>query len=152
MADALAIPFETVLRNIRRAGLISFKGRGRGAAAMTTLDAARLLITAAGSHFVKDSLETIEEFGSLQPVGAGKPARGNTTGDFKLRFSLEEYLAETIQRLIDEKGQLPSAYRRPPQNHPSHGGIALTLMSAVGSPRSCQWNVSLNRTGAGERF
>src|SRR6202022_3125575 len=113
MAAALGIPFETMrehLRNIRRAGMISFKGHGRGAAAMTTLDAARLLIAAAGSPFVKDSVATLEEFGSLQPIGAGKPMRGSVTGDLQPRIALENYLAGMMQRLIDEREQLSNAY------------------------------------------
>src|SRR3981081_1010117 len=109
MAEALGIPFETTrahLRNIRRAGMISFKGHGRGAAAMTTLDAARLLLAAAGSSFVQDSVATLEEFGSLEPVEAGKPARGGVTTAPKLRIVLEKYLAEVMQRLIDEREHL----------------------------------------------
>jgi hypothetical protein len=114
--------------------MISFKGHGRGAAAMTTLDAARLLLAAAGSSFVKDSVETLEEFGSLEPVEAGKPARGGVTTAPKLRIVLEKYLAEVMQRLIDEREHLPSAYRRPPQDAPPPGISGLTLMSIVSAP------------------
>lgn len=133
-AEALGISFETTrehLRHIRRAGMISFKGHGRGAATMTTLDASRLLIAAAGSSFVKDSVETLEEFGSLQPIGSGKPLRGSVTKDLQPRIALEKYLAEMMQRLIDEREQLSSAYRRPPQDPPPIGSIALRLMSVV---------------------
>ena len=134
MAEALGIPFETMrehLRNIRRAGLITFKGHGRGAATMTTLDASRLLIATAGSSFVKDSVETLEEFGSLQPIGSGKPLRGSVTKKLQPRIALEKYLAEMMQRLIDEKAQLSSAYRRPPHDPEPIGSIALQLISAV---------------------
>jgi hypothetical protein len=137
MAAALGIPFETMrehLRKIRRAGRISFKGHGRGAAAMTTLDAASLLIAAAGSSFVKDSVETLDGFRNLQPIGAGKPMRGSVTGDLQPRVALEKYLAETLQWLIDEREQLPSAYRRPPHDPPPVGSIGLVLMSVVGAP------------------
>jgi hypothetical protein len=138
MAAALGIPFETMrehLRKIRRAGRISFKGHGRGAAAMTTLDAASLLIAAAGSSFVKDSVETLDGFRNLQPIGAGKPMRGSVTGDLQPRLALEKYLAETLQWLIDEKEQLPSAYRRPPHDPQPVGSIGLVLMSAVGAKK-----------------
>jgi len=137
MAAALGIPFETMrehLRKIRRAGRISFKGHGRGAAVMTTLDAASLLIAAAGSSFVKDSVETLDGFRNLQPIGAGKPMRGSVTGDLQPRIALEKYLVETLQLLIDKREQLPSAYRRPPQDPPPIGSIGLSLMSVVGAP------------------
>jgi hypothetical protein len=133
-AEALGISFETTrehLRHIRRAGMISFKGHGRGAATMTTLDASRLLIATAGSSFVKDSVETLEEFGSLQPIGSGKPMRGSLTEVLQPRIAFEKYLAEMMQRLIDEKEQLSSAYRRPPQDPEPIGSIALRLMSVV---------------------
>src|SRR5258708_31968483 len=82
IATALGVPFETTrehLRHIRRDGMISFKGHGRGAAAMSTLDASRLLLTVAGSSFVKDSVETLAELRKLQPLGAGKPMLGSRT-------------------------------------------------------------------------
>ena len=98
---------------------------------MTTLDAARLLIAAAGSSFAKDSVETVEEFGGLQPLAADKPARGAAAVERPPRIAFEKYLAEMMQRLIDEKDQLPSAYRRPPQDQPPIGSMGLTLISVV---------------------
>ena len=136
-AEALGISFETTrehLRHIRRAELITFKGHGRGAAAMTTLDAARLLIAAAGSSFAKDSVKTLEEFGGLQPLATDKPVRGAATVERPPRIAFEKYLAQMMQRLIDEKDQLPSAYRRPPQDPPPIGCIGLTLISVVSAP------------------
>src|SRR5690349_18023854 len=78
VAGALGLPSETVrqhLRNLQAAdrGLISAKGRGRGAAAMSPLDAARLLIAAVGSDFVKDSVAALDAFGGLQPVARREP-------------------------------------------------------------------------------
>jgi len=137
MAAALGIPFETMrehLRKIRRAGRISFKGHGRGAAVMTTIDAAGLLIAAAGSSFVKDSVETLDGFRNLQPIGSGKPMRGSVTQDLQPQVALENYLAETLQLLIDSKEKLPSAYRRPPHDPSPVGSIGLSLMSVVGAP------------------
>jgi hypothetical protein len=111
--------------------MITFKGHGRGAAAMTTLDASRLLITAAGSSFVKDSLEALEGFRRLQPLGAGKPILGSRIKESRPHIALEVYLAQMMQRLIDQKDQLSNAYRRPPQDPPPSACLALTLMSVV---------------------
>jgi hypothetical protein len=127
VATALGIPFETTrehLRNIRRAGMISFKGHGRGAAAMTTLDAARLLIAAAGSSFVKDSIETLDGFGKLKPTRKSPRPRGMK------EITLEGYLADVMQKLIDEGDQLPDAYRRP-VGPGVDSRIALRMMSVV---------------------
>lgn len=139
VATALGVPFETVrehLRNIRRAGEITFKGHGRGAAAMTTLDASRLLITVAGSSFVKDLVETLTEFRKLQPIGAGKPMSGSPTKAIMPKIALDTYVANMMQRLIDEKVQLASVFRRPPQDPEPQASIALTLMSVVSAQPS----------------
>lgn len=132
-AAALGVPFETVkehLRNIRRAKLITFKGYGRGAAQMTTLDASRLLLAVAGSTFVKDSLETLRELKKLRPIGEIKTERGYPV-DRRPETDLDVYVAKMMQRLIDERHQLASAYRRPPQNPPAVAPFAMTLMSVV---------------------
>src|SRR6476620_4120523 len=94
--------------------MISFKGYGRGAALMTTLDAARLVLAVAGSSFVKDSVDTLEGFRELQNVGAGKPS--NKRGDVYPTVTLENYLAQMMQRLIAQKNQLPESYQRPPHS------------------------------------
>jgi hypothetical protein len=101
---------------------------------MTTIDAAGLLIAAAGSSFVKDSVETLDGFRNLQPIGSGKPMRGSVTQDLQPQVALENYLAETLQLLIDSKEKLPSAYRRPPHDPSPVGSIGLSLMSVVGAP------------------
>lgn len=75
VADALGLGAQTVrhhLRNLGEQKLVSYRGRGRHAAEMTSLDAARLVITAAGSQFVKDLVATLERFGSLRR-GRGRP-------------------------------------------------------------------------------
>ena len=53
------------MRILRTAGLITVSGRGASAALMTPQDAARLLIAAAGAHFVKESLAAVMSFGGL---------------------------------------------------------------------------------------
>lgn len=138
VAKALGLSFEHTrehLRNLRRVeGIITFKGYGRGAAMMTTLDAARLLIAAAGSSFAKDSLETLKGFGKLQTVGSGQPFPDRTIKELRPTVTLEKYLAEMMQRLIDLKGQLPVSYQRPPHPEPQARMFAMTLVSAVGVP------------------
>jgi hypothetical protein len=72
VGDALGIPRQSAqlhLKTIRAARQISFKGFGQSAAAMTPLDASRLLIAAAGSYFAKDSARVLERFGKLKPMG-----------------------------------------------------------------------------------
>ncbi|MCK1378173.1 hypothetical protein IVB33_08210, partial [Bradyrhizobium sp. 24] len=69
VAKALGVPGPTVvqhLRNLQKDGRISFKGYGRGAARMGPHDAASLLLAAVGSDLVKDSLATLDSFGSLR--------------------------------------------------------------------------------------
>lgn len=124
IASALGVPFETTrehLRNIRRAGMISFKGHGRGAAEMTTLDAARLLIATAASPFVKDSVVTVEAFGLLLPDRR-----------WRRRDNMETQLANMMQRLIDEKHDLAPAYSRPVEQFAgAESRMALSFISAV---------------------
>jgi hypothetical protein len=129
IAIALGVPFETArehLRNIRRAGMISFKGYGRGAAGMTPLDAARLLITVAGSSFVKDSLATLEGFGGLKLAKKAPRPRGMRNAE----VTMEAYLADLIQSLIDDRGSLPPPYSKP-AGSASNSRIGLKMMSVV---------------------
>lgn len=81
VAEALGVPGPTVdehLRNLRKDGRIAFKGYGRGAARMGPRDAASLLLAAAGTGLVKDSLATLDAFGSLRRGRIGVPASGVT--------------------------------------------------------------------------
>ncbi|MCW5690798.1 MAG: hypothetical protein KIT48_00380 [Pseudolabrys sp.] len=91
VSEALGISPESAqlhLRTIRAGGEISFKGYGSSAAAMTSLDAARLLIAATGSDFAKDSLRVLHNYAKLQSLGAKKP-----------RVSLEDFLARRIDNI-----------------------------------------------------
>jgi hypothetical protein len=137
VAKALGISFETTrehLRNLRRVDeTLTFKGYGRGAAQMTPLDATRLLIAAAGSSFVKDSLQTLYAFQNLQSIGAGDPMRPDRSQFRTTEVSLEDYISLVIQRLIDLKGRLPISYQRPPHDGTQTAAIALTFMSVVDS-------------------
>ena len=92
VADALGITRESAqlhLKMIRAAGEISFKGYGRAAAAMTPLDASRLVISSAGSLFAKDSVDVLARFAKLVPI-SGRSRRTET---------LEESLAQRIEEL-----------------------------------------------------
>lgn len=51
-------------RNLVAAGRRSKGGRGRSAAKVTPQDGASLLIAVAGSNYVKDSVETLEQYGN----------------------------------------------------------------------------------------
>ncbi|MBR0999307.1 MULTISPECIES: hypothetical protein [Bradyrhizobium] len=67
------------LKRIRAADHISFKGYGRGAAAMGSLDAARLMIAVAGALFATDALEALLRFKDLpgtSPKGNGRVLEG----------------------------------------------------------------------------
>ena len=118
VADALGVGRQSVLHHLRNLGvrkLITYHGRGRHAAGMTPLDAARLTIAVVGSPLVKDSVATVEEFGSLERDWGRRGAhlrfaaapvsdsRGDETepADEKERSAarLEDFLALRIDRL-----------------------------------------------------
>ena len=101
---------------------------------MTAQDAARLLLTIAGSYFVKDSLATLKGFGELELVGAGKPTRGSIIGEVRPRTRLENFLAHEIERLrvATANGSLPEFYTRPSSKDQwRRATLAVTLVSAV---------------------
>lgn len=139
-AGALGLPPETVgqhLRNLRAAdrGLISAKGRGRGAAAMTPLDAGRLLLAAVGADFVKDSVAALDAFGDLQPIGLRDP--GGPT-------ALVSQLAALLTRLASE----PDA----PSPGPRVSHLGLSLMSVASIDKARYPRVAIlrwGRTGSG---
>jgi hypothetical protein len=89
---ALGIPVESArlhLKTLTPTGAITFKGYGRGAAKMTPLDAARLVIAAAGSNFAKDSVEVLARFAKLGPISKR----------YRVYRTLEEGLADLVQML-----------------------------------------------------
>jgi hypothetical protein len=134
VARALGLGPETVrhhVRNIGRAGFISYSGRGRHAARMTELDAARLTIAAAGSLQVKDSLETLERFRVLTDTRRRPDAEGFMPGGAAV--SLETFLALRIARL--REGPPESSSRKvgawPRYNLSAH--VALELTAPLGA-------------------
>ena len=100
VADALGITRESAqlhLKTIRAAGEITFKGYGRAAAAMTPLDASRLLIAVAGSTFAKDSVDVLKRFAKLKPVrlkSAGR--RSSSSSQSVLRSFQWRFLQRTM--------------------------------------------------------
>lgn len=73
-----------VARYLREAGLLTQAGRGRGAAHMTSLDAARFLIGLNASPTAKDAPRVVEEFQSItnrwetEPEVRGVCVKGET--------------------------------------------------------------------------
>jgi hypothetical protein len=113
MGRALGLSREGVaghMRMLRENGMLTMKGHGRGAAKMTYADAARLLIAVAGSLATKDSVETVQSFGELEPSTDGWPkeARRNSYCNAEVGLAGElEYIA-----FQNNKGTLHPAYRR----------------------------------------
>lgn len=95
LADAVAAALDEKpdrvrlqLKTLRPVGGISFKGYGRGAAAMTAADASRLVIAVAGSLAAKHAAEALAAFKDLKPLGP--KGRG---------LELQHFLAEHIDAL-----------------------------------------------------
>jgi DNA-binding transcriptional ArsR family regulator len=68
VSEATGTAAETVvvhMRNLREAGLVDIRGRGRSAAKMTARDAARLVMAVLGTSHVKESVGAVLSFGAL---------------------------------------------------------------------------------------
>ena len=68
VGEAIGFAAETVvvhMRNLREAGLVDIRGRGRSAAKMTARDAARLLMAVSGTIHVKESVGAVLSFKEL---------------------------------------------------------------------------------------
>lgn len=123
MADALTFPLPTVSifsRRLREAGLISKKGRGRGAAHATALDGARLLIPLLANSSAAQAPECVRDFGGLiqdyrmevgravaGPNGADQTEMSGFTIDKAYSLSrhhtFEEALAAIIAGFADDR-------------------------------------------------
>lgn len=71
LADVLHLPEPTVTnydRMLVTAGLRSMKGRGRGAAKVTSRDAARLLTAVLASEHVKDAADSVRRYEETRPA------------------------------------------------------------------------------------
>ena len=73
IADVLDLPYKTVLqysRHLREAGLLSQKGRGRGAAHVTPRDGAILLLGVTGSTTATHSVSMVNNLAEAMPSAA----------------------------------------------------------------------------------
>jgi hypothetical protein len=122
VADALGVSRESAylhLKTIRKHDKISFKGYGRGAAAMTPLDAARLIIAVAGSTFAKDSMATLNRFCGLLSDKDRRSRSGS-------RRTLEAFLGERLLRITtDYQNPGHLAYGLPRYNLAAHAALKL---------------------------
>ena len=110
-ANFLELPSPTVAmytRRLREAGLISEKGRGRGAARATPLDAANLLIALAVNLGPERAAESVVDFGRLRiaTVDEVQPGEPDATqwGGVRLQDAYElpsdPTLAESVAAII----------------------------------------------------
>lgn len=141
IAGALGLPPGTVvqhLRNLQKHDKITFKGHGRGAAHMSPMDAARLLIAVVGADFVKDSLRALDSFGALLPVAVGRPRpqvtfldhlTGLMTGIASAAYGGGE---RELPKLTNVAFTLLSAACEDPERHPRFA-VAKTGKSLMGA-------------------
>jgi hypothetical protein len=139
VADALGMPGATVVQHLRNLqkeeGRISFKGYGRGAARMGLRDAASLLLAAAGSELVKDSLATLDAFGGLRPV---RPDRTLASG-----VTFLDHLMGLLTAVAASGGTRGPA---------AVSNVAFRLVSAVGGdPKSPPPRLAVSVSGVGFR-
>lgn len=129
VGDAIGIPQESAqlhLKTIRAAGQISFKGYGRAAADMTALDAARLLIASTASTFAKDSMEMLERFAHLTPLG-----RRST--NLTLERALEKRIDELPMHIPSEDDVKERVQSRRPFGSRRLADDALQLFEPIGA-------------------
>jgi hypothetical protein len=123
VAGALGLSAQTVVqhvKNLQAHGLLLSTGRGRGAAQMRPIDAARLVLAAAGSDLVKDSVETVESFGGLLPIGsAGAPGT---------HIRLEDHLAGL---LTDIAARLHAGEHIDHEDRLSYVGLSLLSAASI---------------------
>lgn len=113
VSRALGLPRESVAvhaRNLRGSDHIATKGRGRGAARMTTRHAARLLIAAASSPATKDSVETVESFADLRALRV----RALRLHPEPLPRNFESFVVDRMEAIVTDRdaGRLNDGYLR----------------------------------------
>jgi hypothetical protein len=129
VGDAVGISRESAqlhLKIIRAAGHISFKGYGRSAADMTSLDAARLLIASTASTFAKDSTEMLERFAHLKPLG-------RKSINLTLESALEKRLDELPMHIPSEDDVKDRVQSRRPFGSRRLAEDALQLYEPIGA-------------------
>jgi hypothetical protein len=132
IADALGLSGQTVVqhvKNLQAEELLTSAGRGRGAAHMRPLDAARLLLAAAGSDLVKDSVLTVETFGGLLPIGHSKRPGPHIVLEDHLAGLLTDIAVRAHARTGDDEDE------RSTYHSLSSAYLSLSLLSAVSRER-----------------
>lgn len=103
IAEVLGQPEVSVTqhdRNLVAAGLRTKGGRGNSAASMTARDATNLLIAVAGSSAIKDTVQTVREFGSLPARSAeAYGEKGSQGTDETGRWRLDGFPITELQQL-----------------------------------------------------
>lgn len=125
IARALGVPENQVTqhdRNLAVAGLRTVGGRGRSAARMSPRDAANLLIGVAASSMVKDTVETVMEYGSL-------PVRGGSVSKKVGRLNSSSVISQSP----DWKLPLPALQRLPLEGHTLGDALAALIEDAAGA-------------------
>lgn len=110
-----------VARHLREAGLLSQKGRGRGAAHASALDAARLCIALMVDGKAKDAPEAVRDFGRLvcesidtEPEHPSADINLTSLCNLELGHTFEQGLAGLIEAWSDEAAVAVMEARRGP--------------------------------------
>jgi len=114
VAAAFGLAEKTVLlhlKHVRPAGAITFKGHGKGAAAMTARDAAGLVIAVAGSAYAANAATTYRDFAGLKMLSGAA-------------VTLDRHLEWLIERL-----RVGDSFR-PPSGAPEFPGHRNVLAEA----------------------
>jgi hypothetical protein len=114
VAGATGVVPETVLLNtriLREAGLLTVGGRGSNAPAMTTRDAARLVIALLTTDRPSDGPEAVREFGQLRRATGGVPTE---EGDHRFQFQPAGRFEDALAALLEALAALPD-FEAPPK-------------------------------------
>lgn len=96
-----------VARHLREAGLISQAGRGRGAAHMTSTDAANLLIGVNAAYSAKEAVAAVQSFGNAKCFSSNVRGGENLTCIFSTGRKFGDALASLIS-VAQPSPNLPS--------------------------------------------
>jgi hypothetical protein len=87
-------------RNLVVAGLRSKSGRGTSAARMTPRDAAHLLVAVLGSHYVKDSAQTVRSYGETRLHKTMSEGYGHSSVAALINLPRGHSFVDTLEALI----------------------------------------------------
>jgi hypothetical protein len=113
VAETFGLSKQTVflhVKNLQKRAMLSAAGRGFNAAHMRPIDASRIILAAAGSRLVKETVDTVKGFGKLRPtVHAGRSGPGIMFEDH-LAGMLTEIAARSNFGQADPGGAESSAF------------------------------------------